>query len=83
MKLFTEWMQVRSANQAMTDWVYVSTAKIEEARKTLEAKGPEMFRDFTIQETREDQKQTLITFKGSPSVTLFELEEMGIFPDVF
>ena len=80
MKTFNEWMQVRSSHQAISDWNYVTESDAEEAKKFLEEKGPELFRSFEVQEVAEVDGKTVVSVKGDPQVTIFELEQLGITP---
>ena len=81
MKLFNEWMNIRSANESISQWTWISDkTTVEEAESFLQEKGDSLFRDFQIIEVAEKEGQVVALIGGSPAVTLFELEAMRIHP---
>lgn len=76
---FREWMQIRSS-QGTPDWIWFSDRSPEEAQRFLEEQAPRLFHQWEIREVAQRGGKTVITLKGVPAVTLFELESLRIFP---
>ncbi len=79
MRTFTEWMDLRSVQGPIADWIYTSEGSVEDAEKFIETKAKELFRDIEVGEAVQSQDgKVIIPLKGEPMVTLFELEVIGI-----
>lgn len=81
MKLFSEWMNIRSSHESIVQWTWFSDQPtVEGTEAFLKEKGAEFFRDFQLIEVAEKEGQIVALVGGSPAVTLFELEAMKFYP---